>query len=233
MNKVRAAYKRSLTKDEYRMKTAMSSSKCSMWGGSLVAHEIGHGVYKFQHTFDYGVAEKSTDNLMDYNNGDFLAHYQWRVIDLGNRVDILVETDSKCKGAKLEGDCKNYKCNNLTADENALKKAFGYIDTHLYEYNQPIVTGVHYSKGNEKCTTANTPRIINHWILIVGKNKDDLGTCYYNNNPGKSNSYDVNSKLNILRVYDKEHMIKDDNATSNHGYDVGSFRFNKKNVDVK
>lgn len=90
---------------------------------------------------------------------------------------------------------------------------------------------IHYSKGNEKCTTANTPRIINHWILIVGKNKDDLGTYYYN--PGKSNSYDVNSKLNILRVYDKEHMIKDDNATSNHGYDVGSFRFNKKIVDVK
>ena len=48
--------------------------------GRLVAHEIGHGVYKFQHTFDYGVAEKSTDNLMDYNNGDFLAHYQWRVM---------------------------------------------------------------------------------------------------------------------------------------------------------
>ncbi len=80
MNKVRATYKRSLAKDEYRMKTAMSSSKCSMWGGRLVAHEIGHGVYKFQHTFDYGVAEKSTDNLMDYNNGDFLAHYQWRVM---------------------------------------------------------------------------------------------------------------------------------------------------------
>ncbi len=48
--------------------------------GRLVAHEIGHGVYKFQHTFDYGVEEKSTDNLMDYNNGDFLAHYQWRVM---------------------------------------------------------------------------------------------------------------------------------------------------------
>ena len=80
MNKVRATYKRSLAKDEYRMKTVISSSKCSMWGDSLVVHEIGHGVYKFQHTFDYGVAEKSTDNLMDYNNGDFLAHYQWRVM---------------------------------------------------------------------------------------------------------------------------------------------------------
>ena len=80
MNKVRSTYKRSLDKDEDSVKTAMSSSKCSMWGDRLVAHEIGHGVYKFQHTFDYGVEEKSTDNLMDYNNGDFLAHYQWRVM---------------------------------------------------------------------------------------------------------------------------------------------------------
>lgn len=48
--------------------------------GRVVAHELGHGVYKFQHTFDYKIPEKSTDNLMDYNNGDFLAHYQWRVM---------------------------------------------------------------------------------------------------------------------------------------------------------
>ena len=48
--------------------------------GRLIAHELGHGVYKFQHTFDYKIPEKSTDNLMDYNGGDFLAHYQWRVM---------------------------------------------------------------------------------------------------------------------------------------------------------
>ena len=41
-----------------------------------VAHEIGHGVYKLQHTFDYdGLAEKKaqTDNIMDYirKNGNF------------------------------------------------------------------------------------------------------------------------------------------------------------------
>lgn len=51
-----------------------------------VAHEIGHGVYKLQHTFDFdGLAEKKeqTDNVMDNNTSepnDFLAHYQWRVM---------------------------------------------------------------------------------------------------------------------------------------------------------
>ncbi|MBE6326185.1 MAG: hypothetical protein E7077_03820 [Bacteroidales bacterium] len=76
MNKVRTTYKRSLTKDEYRVKTVISSSKCSLCENPLVAHEIGHGVYNLQHTFDYvGLAEKKaqTDNIMDYirKNGNF------------------------------------------------------------------------------------------------------------------------------------------------------------------
>lgn len=51
--------------------------------GRLVAHELGHGVYKFQHTFDYKALsdmKEKTDNLMDYAGGNFLAHYQWRVM---------------------------------------------------------------------------------------------------------------------------------------------------------
>jgi hypothetical protein len=40
MNKVRAAYKRSLAKDEDRMKTVISSSKCSMWGGFFLEKNL-------------------------------------------------------------------------------------------------------------------------------------------------------------------------------------------------
>jgi hypothetical protein len=47
----------------------------------LVAHELGHGLYSLQHTFDYPALENvETDNLMDYNGGDFLAHFQWKLI---------------------------------------------------------------------------------------------------------------------------------------------------------
>ena len=55
----------------------------SLSDARLVAHELGHGVYRLQHTFDYKHAEEDkykTDNLMDYNQGDFLAHYQWRIM---------------------------------------------------------------------------------------------------------------------------------------------------------
>lgn len=54
--------------------------------GHLVAHEIGHGVFKFQHPFAYKRIKENekynrkTNNLMDYNGGEYLGHYQWRAM---------------------------------------------------------------------------------------------------------------------------------------------------------
>ncbi|MCD4834576.1 MAG: fibronectin type III domain-containing protein [Bacteroidales bacterium] len=49
-----------------------------------IAHELGHGAFRLWHTFssesNYYMAEKSSDNLMDYNNGDRLHKYQWDFI---------------------------------------------------------------------------------------------------------------------------------------------------------
>ncbi len=55
--------------------------------GHTVAHETGHGAYTLEHTFSAGIglAQGSTDNLMDYNNGYGLLKYQWDVVhDPGN-----------------------------------------------------------------------------------------------------------------------------------------------------
>ncbi|GHU89942.1 hypothetical protein FACS1894155_07630 [Bacteroidia bacterium] len=55
-------------------------------GGDIAwttAHELGHGLFRLQHTFDgeYGGTAKSlknqTDNLMDYGSGTHLAKWQW------------------------------------------------------------------------------------------------------------------------------------------------------------
>ena len=47
----------------------------------LIAHELGHGVFRLWHTFssesNFFMAEKSSDNLMDYNKGTRLHKYQW------------------------------------------------------------------------------------------------------------------------------------------------------------
>ena len=48
----------------------------------LIAHELGHGIFTLRHTFDreYGAAQGSTNNLMDYGQGMELAAFQWNVM---------------------------------------------------------------------------------------------------------------------------------------------------------
>jgi hypothetical protein len=44
-----------------------------------VAHEIGHGIFSLEHSFE-GVApapKSSTNNLLDYSSGSELVHWQW------------------------------------------------------------------------------------------------------------------------------------------------------------
>ena len=52
--------------------------------GYTIAHELGHGLFTLQHTFDdeYGgqKSQGQTDNLMDYAAGKELAAFQWNVI---------------------------------------------------------------------------------------------------------------------------------------------------------
>ena len=43
-----------------------------------IAHELGHGAFRLRHPFDErGLAQGSTDNLMDYSQGIQLYKYQW------------------------------------------------------------------------------------------------------------------------------------------------------------
>jgi hypothetical protein len=50
----------------------------------VAAHELGHGTFRLYHTFsdknDYLVPRGTTDNLMDYNDGEELHKYQWDLV---------------------------------------------------------------------------------------------------------------------------------------------------------
>lgn len=46
-----------------------------------IAHELGHGVFDLEHTFDFGVNKNTTKNLMDYNQGTETKVWQWTVMD--------------------------------------------------------------------------------------------------------------------------------------------------------
>ena len=51
---------------------------------ATIAHELGHGLYSFEHTFENkGAKQGSTDNLMDYNDGvadKMLKVWQWNLL---------------------------------------------------------------------------------------------------------------------------------------------------------
>lgn len=65
---------------------------------NTIAHELGHGAFNLQHTFKEfpGLAEGSTDNLMDYtsNTGNALHKYQWDYVHDPQRVIGLFEDDA-------------------------------------------------------------------------------------------------------------------------------------------
>ena len=70
-----------------------------------IAHELGHGIFTLQHTFDseYGgrKSEGKTANLMDYNGGKNLAAFQWNV--MANPAVFTVTDKAE------EGKIKRYK----------------------------------------------------------------------------------------------------------------------------
>ena len=66
-----------------------------------IAHEVGHGIFTLQHTFDneYGKGTlKETENLLDYKEGTDLVAFQWNV--MANPA-VFTSTDKASKG-KLE-----------------------------------------------------------------------------------------------------------------------------------
>ncbi len=67
-------------------------------GGNMAvtaAHELGHGIFRLAHTFDeYGYAQNSTQNLMDYSGGKELTKYQWDILHdtgIGGWLDDIEE----------------------------------------------------------------------------------------------------------------------------------------------
>ena len=72
-----------------------------------IAHEVGHGIFTLQHTFDneYGKGTlKETENLLDYKEGTDLVAFQWNV--MANPA-VFTGMDKASKG-KLELNTNEY-----------------------------------------------------------------------------------------------------------------------------
>lgn len=94
----------------------MHSDNGTLSDGRLVAHELAHGIYKLDHVFEkaYGITEKTTDNLLDYNNGDQLAHFQWELIKHPGFAWAIFDKDEDSMG-------ESTSIFNWLKDNNSLK----------------------------------------------------------------------------------------------------------------
>ena len=62
---------------------------------NTIAHELGHGAFRLEHTFDEypALSKGTTDNLMDYGSGAALYKYQWDNVHNPEAVIGLFEDD--------------------------------------------------------------------------------------------------------------------------------------------
>ena len=68
-----------------------------------IAHELGHGIFTLQHTFDneYGKGTlKETENLLDYKEGTDLVAFQWNV--MANPA-VFTKMDKAEEGERVDG----------------------------------------------------------------------------------------------------------------------------------
>lgn len=107
----------------------MHSDNGTLSDGRLVAHELAHGIYRLDHVFEkaYGIPENSTDNLLDYNNGDQLAHFQWELIKKPGFAWALLESDEENMAAQL------LLCVAKAFADWGIDKAIGVVVTELVE----------------------------------------------------------------------------------------------------
>lgn len=82
-----------------------------------IAHELGHGLFTLQHTFDdeYGGdnSRSNTANIMDYGTGNELAAFQWNIMSkpavftaLDKADEIQLEEDTKILSGLFAEMCR-------------------------------------------------------------------------------------------------------------------------------
>jgi len=113
-----------------------------------IAHELGHGLFTLQHTFDdeYGgrKSQGQTDNLMDYATGKELAAFQWNI--LANPA-VFTVADNKSQGdlVRREQAYVGAKNGGITPDGKVILSVKATNSNHIATLT--IIPGSYYVHG--------------------------------------------------------------------------------------
>ncbi|HAN17886.1 MAG TPA: hypothetical protein DCQ24_04345, partial [Bacteroidales bacterium] len=176
-----------------------TDARTSLSAGRLIAHELGHGAFRLWHTFSsenkYAMSQNSTDNLMDYNNGQRLHKYQWDFIQnpeamiawgqdeeegalITEGTDLTIDIkglnddfEPGKKELKIEYEIKNFE--KIAEEHKDVTKAYIWIlkdNTVVYTSDLPlknINTFIWNGKSN-KDNVENDIVGLNDFIIKIG-----------------------------------------------------------------
>ena len=153
-----------------------------------IAHELGHGLFTLQHTFDdeYGgrKSQGQTDNLMDYATGKELAAFQWNV--LANPASFTAldrgkDTQIREAGAIwMTPDWEPFICDVsdrvLSRDKEIPHGSIGGIvyKDQVYQYSSALKTYVNV----EGAQLAITKPTSGDSIYLVNRDRGECGSVY-------------------------------------------------------
>gem|GEM_PF-1127818 len=123
------------------------------------AHEICHGAFHLKHTFaqdDFLAAERTTDNLMDYNDGKTLNHWQWK--DIHQPKSVRFKWLQEEEGAEAWGEGTRYKCisTELATKIKSKYRYFYYPDGSIVDMKDYLPSGFYLSNDVDAKTSYGT-----------------------------------------------------------------------------
>ena len=156
-------------------------TKNTTYTNKTIAHELAHGAFRLRHTFSsaYGIPQRSTDNLMDYNGDlDKLKKFQWDLIhDPENLVGWFEDDEESALG--MFKDLYNtialidsIKAHNDRKENRMVTSAF--IKNRRYSY-----------KGSVSIGDINLDLLIEHWYYS-GKHTIDPSQNNIISHPNKT-----------------------------------------------
>ena len=103
-----------------------------------IAHELGHGLFTLQHTFDSEYAgkksQKTSSNLMDYAKGTFLAAFQWNIMAnpaIFTAADKAEEGKIELKSDEYAGFAPNGQVIKISGKVKGLRESSSYFISGL------------------------------------------------------------------------------------------------------
>ena len=103
-----------------------------------IAHELGHGLFTLQHTFDSEYAgkksQKTSSNLMDYAKGTSLAAFQWNIMAnpaIFTAADKAEEGKIELKSDEYAGFAPNGQVIKISGKVKGLRESSSYFISGL------------------------------------------------------------------------------------------------------